>query len=68
MKPLAHRATQHDSGAEELRNLGTILDQSYAKLREQARLQWQRRCPEADSSDACVHVRIRREGHRGLTP
>ena len=67
MKALARRTTQNGNGAEELQKLDTILDQSYAKLREQARLQWQRRCPEADSSDACVHVRLRDEGHRGLT-
>jgi hypothetical protein len=66
MQPLARRAIQNGNGAEELHKLGTILDKSYAKLREQARLQWQRRCPEADSSDACVHVRIRAR-HRRLT-
>ena len=66
MKALARRGTQSLNEADEIQKLRDILDKSYAQLREQARMEWRRRCTETDPSDACVHVRIRCSGQRRL--
>jgi len=59
MKALARRGTQSRDEADEIQKLREILDKSYAQMREQAKLEWRRRCTEIDPSDACVHVRVR---------
>lgn len=59
MKTLARRGNESRTGADEVQKLREILDKSYARLRERAKLEWRRRCSEPDPSDACVHVRVR---------
>ena len=60
MKTLAHRGNGNRDASDEARKLREVLDQSYAQLRERARMEWQSRCAGTDPSDACVHVRIGR--------
>jgi hypothetical protein len=60
MKTLARGGSGNRDAADEVQKLQEALDKSYAHLRERARMQWQRRCAEADPSDSCVQVRIGR--------
>lgn len=66
MNALARRGTQSRNEPDEIQKLRVILDKSYAQLREQAGLEWRRRCTETDPSDACVHVQIRCDRQRRL--
>lgn len=63
---LARQGNKNRTGADEVQKLREILDKSYAQMRERAKLEWRRRCPEADPSDACVHVRVRCGRQRAL--
>jgi hypothetical protein len=58
MKTLARRLSEDDHATSEVQSLRRALDKSYAKLRERAEAEWQRRCAGRDPSDACVRVRI----------
>jgi len=65
MKASARRWTEQDE-PEEFQKLRDILDKSYTQMREQARLEYRRRCTEPDPSDACVQVRIHCDQQRRL--
>lgn len=58
MNALIRRSDDHFSEVEGLRR---ALDQAYARVRERARTDWERRYPHGDPSDACVRVRIAHE-------
>lgn len=58
MRTLARTGNANRAASDEVQKLREVLDKSYAQLRERARMEWRRRCAEADPSDVCVHVRI----------
>ena len=58
MKTLVRRLSESEHTGSEVQGLQWALDKSYAKLRERAQAEWQRRCADRDPSDACVCVRI----------
>jgi hypothetical protein len=44
-------------GANEVERLRCVLDRSYARMRERARIAWSER-QEKDPADACVSIRV----------
>ncbi len=66
MKTLARRSGGNKNTADEVEGLRRVLDQSYAELRERARVKWQDKHSDPDPSDACVRVRIRGNGQSVL--
>lgn len=66
MKTLRRQRSGKESISDEMQGFQSALDKSYARFREAARAEWQRRQAGTDPSDACVHVHIGQSGQHPL--
>jgi len=66
MNALARRENGNHDASDEVQKLQAVIDQSYARMRERASMEWRRRCAGTDASDACVHVHIEQSNPQAL--
>lgn len=68
MQLVARTISGHDRASEDAQKLRHALDLSYARIRERARLEWERHHRGLDPTDACVSIKVQeRKQERALS-
>jgi hypothetical protein len=66
MQLIARDISGNDRVGEDAQKLRHAIDMSYARIRENARIEWERQHRGIDPTDACVSIKIQERGPLSL--